>query len=149
MRLTATPTLAEIAAHPELVDQLSGPVAGLLALEATGLVQRLTVRAVTAPARLAAEAADELLDTRTAARLLGMSPITMQHRARQEPYRSLLVDNGTRSLRWSRRRIEMFLMRPPATAIPVVVAGDAGSAAAALGPVSPPRRRARPRNESG
>jgi hypothetical protein len=42
MRLSAPPTLAEIAAHPELVEQLPGAVAGLLALEATGLASRLS-----------------------------------------------------------------------------------------------------------
>jgi hypothetical protein len=148
MRLNAPPTLAEIAARPELVEQLPGAVAGLLAVEANGLVQRLTIRAVTAPPRMAAEAVDELLDTQTAARLLGMSPITMQHRARQEPYRHLLVDNGTRSLRWSRRRIETFLTRPSAPGHAAEAANDAGSASAALGPVPPPRRRARPKTES-
>jgi hypothetical protein len=50
MRLSAPPTLAEIAACPELVERLPGPVAGVLALEATGLVQRLTVRAASAGA---------------------------------------------------------------------------------------------------
>jgi hypothetical protein len=149
MRLSAPPTLAEIAAHPELVEQLPGAVAGLLAVEANGLVQRLTIRAVTAPPRMAAEAADELVDTRTAARLLGMSPITMQHRARQEPYRHLLVDNGTRSLRWSRRRIETFLTRPSTPVPPAGTAGDARSISAGLGPVPPPRRRVRPKTESG
>jgi hypothetical protein len=148
MRLSTPPTLAEIAAHPELVEQLPGSVAGLLALEATGLVQRLTVRALTAPPRIASDAADELVDTQTAARLLGMSPITMQHRARQEPYRRLLVDNGTRSLRWSRRRIETSLTRPSAPVHPAETSGNAG-VSAGLGPVPPPRRRARPRNESG
>jgi hypothetical protein len=144
MRPTATPTLAEIAANPALVDQLQGPVAGLLALEATGLVQRLTVRAVTAPPRLGTDVEDELLDTRTAARHLGMSPVTLQHRARQDPYRPLLVDNGTRSLRWSRRRLEAFLVSgatPPS--VPRV------PEPAVFGPsadmtIRPPRRRRGP-----
>jgi len=52
MRPTVPPTPAEIAAQPELVDQLPGTVAGILALEATGLVQRfvaLTRRRVHVP----------------------------------------------------------------------------------------------------
>jgi hypothetical protein len=40
MRPTATPTLAQIVANPALVDELPGPVAGVLAFEAVGLVQR-------------------------------------------------------------------------------------------------------------
>jgi hypothetical protein len=138
MRPTATPTLAEIAAHPELVDQLSGSVAGVLALEASGLVQRLTIRAVTAPPRLGDGAPDELWDTKTAARHLGMSLTSLHHRARQEPYRSLRVDNGTRRLCWSRRRIEAFLAEP---AMPAPVEGGPNpDERSRILPVPPPRR---------
>lgn len=139
MRLTAAPTLAEVAAHPELVDQLSGSLAGVLAVEATGLVQQLMLRAVVAPPRLADDREDELLDTRTAARRLGMSPTTLAHRAHQGPWRDLRIENGTRSLRWSRRRIDAFLVQgaraPVAPSASLEMPGPRG-----MRPVPPPRR---------
>jgi hypothetical protein len=143
-RPRALPTLSEVAARPELADHLPGSTAGLLALEATALVQRLTVRAVVAPPRLATEADDRLLDTRRAAEMLGMSVSSLQHKARQDPWRGLLVDNGTRLLRWSRRRIEAFL------ATPVPRVGSAEPDAPAEEPPTrflhiPPNRRRRPK----
>lgn len=143
-RPRAMPTLSDVAAHPELADHLPGSTAGLLALEATALVLRLTVRAVVAPPRLAAEAQDQLLDTRRAAEMLGMRVITLHHKAHQDPWRGLRVDNGTRLLRWSRRRIEAFL------ATPVARGGSVEPDAPAEEPPTrflsiPPNRRRRPK----
>jgi hypothetical protein len=132
-----TPTLAEIAANPALVDQLPGAVAGALGLEATGLVQRLMVRAVIAPPPVDA---DELLDARHAAQRLGMSPITLQHRAHQSPYRELRVDNGTRRLLFSRRRLEAFLLESARSPSPASASRDTPGPRGVL-PVPPPPRR--------
>jgi len=56
-----------------------------------------------------APVADALLDVPEAARRLGLAPITLQHRARKDPYRALLVDNGTRRLCFSADAIAVFL----------------------------------------
>jgi hypothetical protein len=74
-----------------------------------------------------------------AARQLGMSVSALQHRARQAPYQSLRIDNGTRTLRWSRRRIEAFLAHPPAS-VPVEGSPALDDQTHIL-PVPPPRRR--------
>jgi hypothetical protein len=143
-RPPAMPTLADVAARPELADHLPGSTAGLLALEATALVLRLTVRAVVAPPRLASDAPDTTLTTRQAAEMLGMRVITLHHKAHQDPWRTLRVDNGTRLLRWSRRRIEAFLATPVPRVGSVEPYAPAEEPPTRFLPI-PPNRRRRPK----
>jgi hypothetical protein len=107
--LSPVPTLAEIAQNPERIDGLPlNVVAGLMTqLSALGL--RLASRVATAPPMSVNAGDDEILDVDAAAVQLGVKPRTLQSRARKDPrYRVLLVDNGTRLLRFSAARICAF-----------------------------------------
>jgi predicted DNA-binding transcriptional regulator AlpA len=51
---------------------------------------------------------DELLDVRQAARLIGISPLTLSHKRKVPPYAALVVPTGSRVVRYSRARIEAW-----------------------------------------
>lgn len=108
MIIVPPPTLAEIVADEALLESLDAPVAAGLSAQASALAGRLAVRAMMArPAEPSAP--DQALTAAEAAPLLGKAPTTLYRLARQEPYRSLLVPTGNRTLRFSSRRISEYL----------------------------------------
>jgi hypothetical protein len=109
--LVAVPTLAEVAADPRLIERLPAPVCGALSAQASALAYALATRYAIAaqPATLAPADADELVDLADAARRLGMARSTLAKRVGREPYRDLIVRNGTRRLLFSTERIRTFL----------------------------------------
>jgi len=57
-----------------------------------------------------ADAGDVTLTTDAAAALLGISTSTLRHGA-STTYKGLRIENGTRKLGWSKRRLERFMKR--------------------------------------
>ncbi len=106
----SAPTLAELAAHPELIDTLAPGVCGGLVVQLASLQQRLG-------ARLAVErdrgdppmVPEEVVGLQEAARRLGLAAETLRRYRRRPPYAGLRVDNGTRKLLWSGQRIAEYL----------------------------------------
>ncbi len=105
------PSLDELADRPELARTLPRVVLtdlGFRLLRAQAAVQ-------TAMAAMPAEhpqptAQDEPLGVDEAARRLGIAPATLYRQARRR-YRSLLVETGTRNLRFSAAAIEAYRRR--------------------------------------
>lgn len=97
------PTLDAIVAEPELARGLS-----------KGVIFNLILKAQSAQLALGLmllgelEPTDELLDVREAARRIGVSPVTLAHRAQKPPYVGFLVPTGTRVLRFSARGIKQW-----------------------------------------
>jgi len=56
----------------------------------------------------ASSAADDLLDVHGAARLIGISPLTLAHKRKLPPYAEFVVPTGSRVVRFSRARIEAW-----------------------------------------
>jgi hypothetical protein len=105
---TLSPTLAEVVADEALIDILEAPLAAALSAQASALASRLAMRTVLAPAP-EPSAPDQALSVEQAATRLGKAPTTLYRLARQEPYRSLLVATGNRTIRSSSRRIMEYL----------------------------------------
>jgi hypothetical protein len=104
----ATPTLAEIAANEALIEALDAPLAAALCAQASALAGRLAVRIVLALAH-ESPAPDQALSAKQAAERLGKAPTTLYRLARNEPYRSLLLPTGNRTVRFSSRRVMEYL----------------------------------------
>ena len=109
-------SLDAIVADPELVTAF--PRARLLAL----ILKAQAIQTICASAMVGDDEAvpDEVLDARAAAVALGMSRGAL-YKLAYTTLKDLRVDNGTRSLRFSRARIKEYLRRD--------VRRDAGSAA--------------------
>ena len=106
------PTLDQIAASPEVVRDLPRHTLADLSFKAISVQQAIAVALTSAePAVAAPTGADALINAKEAARLLGMSVDSLYHRVKDSPYRDLTVRNGTRSLRFSVRKIEDFVRR--------------------------------------
>jgi hypothetical protein len=102
------PTLGEIVADEALLESLDAPTAAGLSAQASALAGRLAMRAMLARP-LEPVPPDQALSVTQAAVLLGKAPTTLYRLARQEPYQSLLVPTGNRTLRFSSRRISEYL----------------------------------------
>jgi excisionase family DNA binding protein len=98
----AVPPLAELAAHPERVNELAPDVARTLLAQLATLQAPLLARAL---AGGGAAAADELLTIDVAARRLGLSEDWLYRHARKLPF---TVPIG-RQLRFSARRLEAYI----------------------------------------
>jgi hypothetical protein len=94
-----SPTLADILADEALIEVLDAPLAAALSAQASALAGRLAMRTVLAPAP-EPSAPDQALSVEQAATRLGKAPTTLYRLARQEPYRSLLVPTGNRTIRF-------------------------------------------------
>jgi hypothetical protein len=99
--LAAAPTLDQLADHPDLAQKLPHEIAFRLHLKAQTVATACALALVSPPNG----EGDELLGVREAARRIGVSPITLAHRARKEPYSRFLVPTGSRTLRFSARAI--------------------------------------------
>lgn len=113
MTVTAVPTLAQIAAQPELIGALPPAACAAFVIETASLQQRLAARIAAAPASQSALPArpDELLDVEEAARRLGISPETLTRRARQAPFDTMRVDLGIRALRFSSTSVQAYIQQ--------------------------------------
>src|SRR6266478_2559522 len=86
------PSLAEVVARPDLIEQLPLDVCENLSVQAATLQVKLMARIARAGAT-ASSAGAELLDVNAAARLLGLAPDTLYRKVRHDPaYRSLTVN---------------------------------------------------------
>jgi len=105
------PSLAEVAARPDLIEQLPLDVCESLVVQAATLEVRLMMRIARAGAA-ASSAGAELLDVNAAARLLGLAPDTLYRKVRHDPaYRSLTVNNGTDRVLLDPRKVKVFITR--------------------------------------
>jgi hypothetical protein len=120
------PTLDAIAADVDALRDVPREVLGVL-LERAAIVQARLQWAVYTAAMRGPVAEDDLLDVVAAARVLGLSPLTLSHKHKHPPYAAFVVPTGSRVLRFSRRAIEEWR------------ASQAGSLAAS--PVAPPSER--------
>ncbi len=105
------PTLDELADRPELARPLPRTVLtdlGFRLLRAQAAVQ--TAMAATPAEQPPPTAQDEPLEVDEAARRLGIAPATLYRQARKR-YRGLLVETGTRNLRFSAAAIEAYRQR--------------------------------------
>ena len=109
-----TPTLDALADQPDLARGVprETPVRVLIACG-------LALIGAPTPAVAIDQAFSDTLTTEEAARLLGIAPRTLSHRARHQPYGQFLLRTGTRRLAFSRRRIEQWQQEqagsPPTT----------------------------------
>ncbi len=103
-----TPTLAEIAADEALIETLDPQKAASLSAQASALAGRLAMRVVLARP-LDPAGPDQALSVQEAALRLGKASSSLYRLARQEPYRSMLVPTGNRTIRFSSRRIVEYL----------------------------------------
>jgi len=139
------PTLDTIADEPELAKTLPRPCLFALILRAQ------TVQMTCANAMLTDEKAspDEILDCPAAARALGMSRGNL-YKLAHTTLKDLRIDNGTRSLRFSRARIDEYLRRSAGrtagSAAPIASGVPGASRLRALAEPSAPSTRA-PRGE--
>lgn len=99
-------TLSDLAARPELVDQVSRADAYALMFKALGVAALLATRAGSSESSIPD---DQALSTREACALLGLSRATLDRHADEEPYAGLRVWNPTAKGTWSRYRIMEFL----------------------------------------
>jgi excisionase family DNA binding protein len=97
----AVPTLADLAAHPERVDELGPEQARALLAQLVTLQAPLLARALVAGGR----DPDELLTVDVAARRLGLSEDWLYRHARKLPF---TVHVG-RQVRFSARRLEAYI----------------------------------------
>lgn len=91
----ADASLDAIATDPDLAMRLDRTTLFQLVLKAQA------VMTVCALAMVGDDEQDEVLDATEAARRIGISPITLSHRAKQEPYSRFVVNTGSRRLRFS------------------------------------------------
>ncbi len=103
-----TPTLAEIAADETLIEALDPQKAASLSAQASALAGRLAMRVVLVQP-LDPTVPDQALSVQQAALRLGKAPSSLYRLVRQEPYRSLRVPTGNRTIRFSARRIQEYL----------------------------------------
>lgn len=99
--IRALPTLADLAAHPERVDELVPEQARALLAQLVTLQVPLLARALVAGGR----DPDELLTVDVAAQRLGLSPDWLYRHAAKLPF---TVRVG-RQLRFSARRLEAYI----------------------------------------
>lgn len=113
-------SLGQLAERPELIDRLPVGVCGALIIEAAAdmdqkaaLIKRLSTRVATAAISEGSVSArsEELIDARAVAELFHVSPSTIQHKAKREPFKFFVVPTNTRRLLFSRRKIEDYIRR--------------------------------------
>lgn len=135
----AIPTLEQVIERRECLDAL--PVQVLRMLRARALAAAHMVE-IAELGRIEPTAAgpDEVLPLAEAARRLGLAALTLQHRAHRAPYAALRVDNGTRRLVFSGRRIAEFLgARRPGSDRSALAQAVGGKASRLARPPIPPR----------
>jgi hypothetical protein len=109
--LAPVPSLDQLAELPELARALPRGVLtdlGFRLLRAQAAVQ--TAMAAMPAEQAPPTAQDEPLEVEVAARRLGIAPATLYRQARKR-YRGLLVETGTRNLRFSAAAIESYRQR--------------------------------------
>jgi predicted DNA-binding transcriptional regulator AlpA len=105
------PTLDDLADQPEMARTLPRVALtdlGFRLLRAQAAVQ--TAMAAMPAEQASPTAQDEPLEVEEAARRLGIAPATLYRQARKR-YRGLLVETGTRNLRFSAAAIEAYRQR--------------------------------------
>lgn len=102
-----TPDLDQLLHDPKACAQVAPEEARALLLELAPVVEGLRLAAVAN----GGATRDRALRIAEAAALLGMAEATLYEKARQAPFAAMLVDTGTRSLRFSERRLLEFLKR--------------------------------------
>ncbi|HEV2054677.1 MAG TPA: hypothetical protein VGV06_05820 [Methylomirabilota bacterium] len=105
------PTLDDLADQPEMARTLPRVVLtdlGFRLLRAQAAVQ--TAMAAMPAEQASPTAQDEPLEVEEAARRLGIAPATLYRQARKR-YRGLVVETGTRNLRFSAAAIEAYRQR--------------------------------------
>jgi hypothetical protein len=104
-----TTTLAAVVSDPKLLQELSPEDASSMAIEAAHLVVKLAERA-----RAEVPSDDDvMLDTNEAARLLGISAITLRQRMRRHGHYLSAVRSGDfRNHRFSKRALLATLRKP-------------------------------------
>lgn len=110
--LAPLPSLDQLAEQPELARALPRVVLTDLAfrlLRAQAAVQTAMAMSMSTE-QAPTPAQDEPLEVDEAARRLGIAPATLYRQARKR-YRSLLVETGTRNLRFSAAAIESYRQR--------------------------------------
>lgn len=103
-----TPDLDQLLHDPRQCAAVPPEAALALLLELAPVVEALRWRAASASV---VAGSDRALRVGEAADMLGMAEDTLYGKARKPPYVTLLVDTGTRSLRFSERRVVDFLRR--------------------------------------
>lgn len=112
------PTLADLAARPELVDQLpGGPMVAALSAQAATLAYRLAMRAACAPMIVAdvpdVDEGPERLTLREAAAFLRLSQSSVAKLARTDlALRRCVARTGTRRLLFVRALLVQYARRP-------------------------------------
>lgn len=101
------PDLDQLLHDPKQCASVSPEEALALLLELSPVVEALRCRAAGAGSSGPAQS-DDLLTIAQAAPLLGLSVAALYKRRNAPRFRKMLVDMGTRTLRFSRRRIEEF-----------------------------------------
>ncbi len=116
-RISRVPTLAEVLETPALIAELPAPVAAALVVQLAAVQAQLGARlaVVDSPGDTRGPVPDELLDTASAARRLGVSSSTLAHGVDRMPYSALVAFTGSRRRRFSAQRIAEFV-RGEATA---------------------------------
>ena len=113
MSLTPLPTLDELAAHPERVQELSPRVATDLLAQVVSLQTVLLARALSAPTAKNSQGEstdDQLLTVEEAAQRLSTTPDWLYHHAKNLPFTKKL---SPRQLRFSSKGIEKYLRNRP------------------------------------
>ena len=105
--------LADLVEHPERVSALPLEAVPALRGELAKLDTLLQMRVAMAQGNGQAQPdGDRLLDVKESAVRLGLSPDTLYRKhKRDQNYRDLTVNNGTRKVLFSERKIEAFLRR--------------------------------------
>lgn len=108
-----TPTLADLALCPSLIDQLDGPTCGDVLIEASALVVRLGRRLAMSRVIVSErEPEGETTDLAGASKILGIGRSTLGKLVREDvAYRRLLVRMGRRRLVFSVAACREFVRR--------------------------------------
>lgn len=111
MSVADVPTLAQLAAKPELIDELEPAVCAAMVIEAGALVAHLGARVALAPAvTVDATPEDRLLTIAEAAAKLHIHPATMKRKLRDLPYNAAAVVLSRTCVRVSAHRLEQILL---------------------------------------
>lgn len=87
------PSLADLEAHPELIDQLTPTQLNAVMVQVSGVMGRLAMRAATVPRETPDE---ETGDAHAASRIIGIAAATLRKRAKYDPaIMALTIDTGT------------------------------------------------------
>ena len=117
-----SPTLADLAACPELIDALSPIACGVVILQAQAIITRAATRIALSPVIVDEPRGlvPEATDLQGAAKIIGLSSSTLATKARHDiAYRRLLVRTGTRRLLFSVEACREFVKRRPLVPGPV------------------------------